>query len=126
MKQYEEEHIEIIKYLVDASKTLIKALDYIEKNLYRFKTKEILEILDEGIESMEVCKRSLKVLPTGKDIKEQMNSTEAILHLFIKLRDDFYDGDVKECSVIVENDLLPKVNGWKSNLETNFQSYTIN
>ncbi|MDU1444129.1 MAG: hypothetical protein E6916_11575 [Clostridium cochlearium] len=37
MGHYEEEHIEIIKYLVDTSKTLIKAVDYIERNLYGFK-----------------------------------------------------------------------------------------
>ena len=126
MGHYEEEHIEIIKYLVDTSKTLIKAVDYIERNLYGFKTREILEILEEGIESMKACKRSLKVLPKGKGIKNQMNSTEAILNLFIKLRHNFYDGDVEKCSDIVEKHLEPKVNGWKSNLENNFKNYTIN
>ena len=70
---------------------------------------------------MEVCKRSLKVLPKEKNIKEQMNSTKAILDLFIKLRDNFYDSDVKGCSTILENSLEPKVNVWKLNLETNFE-----
>ncbi|BFN04999.1 hypothetical protein [Clostridium tetani] len=126
MEQYEEEHIEIIKYLVDTSKTLIEAVDYIEKNLYQFKTREILTIIDEGIESVIVCKKSLKVLPSEKSINKQVSSTEVILHLFMELRENFYDGDVKQCFKIIEKRLTHEINLWKNNLETNLQSYTIN